>query len=95
MVQRKFPLFAVSLVLAFGAANRDPARFEDPDEIHLDRAVNPHAAFGIGAHRCLGSHLARREVNVALIEFIARVPRFELAEPAAWHGIGPLLLRRT
>ena len=83
------------VVLAFGAANRDPARFEDPDEVHLDRAVNPHAAFGIGAHRCLGSHLARREVNVALTEFIARVPRFELAEPTVWHGIGPLLLRRT
>ncbi len=81
------------VALVFGAANRDPARFVDPDEIRLDRVENPHAAFGIGAHRCLGSNLARREVNVALAELIARYPRFELAEPAPWHGIGPLMLR--
>jgi cytochrome P450 len=82
------------VVLAFGAANRDPERFECPDEIRLSRAENPHSAFGIGAHRCLGSNLARREVNVGLEEFIARVPRFELATPSPWHGIGPLMLRR-
>ncbi len=82
------------VVLAFGAANRDPERFECPDEVRLNRAENPHSAFGIGAHRCLGSNLARREVNVGLEEFIARVPRFELAAPAQWHGIGPLMLRR-
>jgi cytochrome P450 len=81
------------VALVFGAANRDPERFADADEIRLDRAVNPHAAFGIGAHRCLGSNLARREVNIALEELIARYPRFELAEPAPWHGIGPLKLR--
>jgi cytochrome P450 len=81
------------VVLVFGAANRDPARFDAPNEIRLDREHNPHTAFGIGAHRCLGSNLARREVNVALEEFITRYPRFELAEPSPWHGIGPLLLR--
>jgi cytochrome P450 len=81
------------VVLAFGAANRDPARFDCPNEIDLGRESNPHAAFGVGAHRCLGSNLARREVNVALTELVARYPRFELAEPAPWHGIGPLLLR--
>ena len=81
------------VALVFGAANRDPQRFADPDEIRLDRVENPHAAFGIGAHRCLGSNLARREVNVALEELIARYPRFELAEPAPWHGIGALMLR--
>jgi cytochrome P450 len=81
------------VVLAFGAANRDPERFECPYEVRLDRESNPHTAFGAGAHRCLGSNLARREVNVALEEMILRHPRFELAEPAPWHGIGPLLLR--
>jgi cytochrome P450 len=81
------------VVLAFGAANRDPERFECPYEVRLDRESNPHTAFGAGAHRCLGSNLARREVNVALEEMILRHPRFELAEPAPWHGIGPLMLR--
>jgi len=81
------------VVLAFGAANRDPERFECPYEVRLDRESNPHTAFGAGAHRCLGSNLARREVNVALEEMILRHPRFELAEPAPWHGIGPLMVR--
>ena len=83
------------VVLAFGAANRDPAAFPDPDEIRLDRAPNRHVAFGVGAHRCLGSNLARREVNVAMEVFLERLPRFELAEPAPWHGIGRLALRRS
>ncbi len=81
------------IVLAFGAANRDPQRFECPNEVRLDRANNVHTAFGLGIHRCIGSNLARREVNVALQEMIERYPRFELAEPAPWHGIGPLRLQ--
>ena len=81
------------VVLAFGAANRDPDVFECPYDVRIDRSPNPHVAFGIGAHRCLGSNLARREVNVALEEFIRRFPRFELAEPAPWHGVGRLAIR--
>jgi cytochrome P450 len=81
------------VVLAFGAANRDPEVFDCPHDIKLDRLSNPHTSFGIGAHRCLGSNLARREVNVALEEFVTRFPRFELAEPALWHGVGRLALR--
>ena len=81
------------VVLAFGAANRDPEVFECPHDIQLDRASNPHISFGIGAHRCLGSNLARREVNVALEEFIRRHPKFELAEPTTWHGVGRLAIR--
>ena len=80
-------------MLAFGAANRDPGVFECPHDVVLDRSPNPHTAFGVGAHRCLGSNLARREVIVALEEFVARYPRLHLAEPTVWHGIGPLLLR--
>jgi len=82
------------VVLAFGAANRDPEVFECPHEIKLDRPANPHTSFGVGAHRCLGSNLARREVNVALTEFISRFPKFELAEPSPWHGTGRLALRQ-
>lgn len=83
------------VVLAFGAANRDPKRFADPHDVRIDRTENPHTAFGVGAHRCLGSNLARREVNLGLAELIARFPTFTLAEPAPWHGIGPLMLRPT
>ena len=76
------------LLLPFPAANRDPAAFENPDVVQLDRARNRHAAFGLGRHRCLGSHLARMELRVALEEWLARYPDFELADPAAvtWSG---------
>ena len=76
------------LLLPFPAANRDPAAFENPDVVQLDRARNRHAAFGLGRHRCLGSHLARMELPVALEEWLARYPDFELADPAAvtWSG---------
>lgn len=80
------------VVIALGAANRDPEVFDRPNEVHLDRPANRHVAFGVGAHRCLGSNLARREVHVAIEEFIGRHPRFELAEPTVWHGVGPLRL---
>jgi cytochrome P450 len=76
------------LLLPFPAANRDPDFFEDPDVVRLDRAQNRHAAFGLGRHRCLGSHLARMELRVAIEEWLARYPAFELADPAAvtWSG---------
>jgi cytochrome P450 len=76
------------LLLPFPAANRDPAFFADPDVVRLDRTQNRHAAFGLGRHRCLGSHLARMELRVALEEWLARYPDFELADPAAvtWSG---------
>jgi len=71
------------LLLPFPAANRDPAVFENPGQVQLDRARNRHAAFGLGRHRCLGSNLARMELRVALEEWLARYPDFELADPAA------------
>jgi cytochrome P450 len=71
------------LLLPFPAANRDPAVFENPNHVQLDRANNRHAAFGLGRHRCLGSHLARMELRVALEEWLARYPEFELADPSA------------
>jgi len=71
------------LLLPFPAANRDPAVFENPGQVQLDRARNRHAAFGLGRHRCLGSNLARMELRVALQEWLARYPDFELSDPAA------------
>ena len=71
------------ILLSFPAANRDPELFEDAGEIVIDREVNRHSAFGLGIHRCLGSHLARMEVRVALETWLARFPSFSLADPGA------------
>lgn len=70
----------VSVLL--GAANVEPGRIADPDVVDLRRDVNPHIAFGAGIHRCLGSHLARLELRVALREFHARIPDYQLEEGA-------------
>ena len=71
------------VLLGFPAANRDPEVFADADRFIIDRAENRHAAFGLGIHRCVGSNLARLELRVAIEEFIARFPRFELTDPDA------------
>ena len=71
------------LLLPFPAANRDPEAFPDADQVIIDRAENRHAAFGLGIHRCLGSNLARMEMTVALEEWLARYPDFEVTDPAA------------
>jgi len=71
------------ILLSFPAANRDPAQFERAGEVVVDRAVNRHAAFGLGIHRCLGSHLARMELRVALAAWLERVPEFSLADRGA------------
>jgi hypothetical protein len=70
------------LLLPFPSANRDPEMFPDADAVILDRAENRHAAFGLGIHRCIGSNLARMELRVALEEWLARYPAFELVDPA-------------
>ena len=72
------------VLLPFPAANRDPHMFEDPDSFIIDREQNRHSAFGLGIHRCLGSNLARLELKVAIEEFIARFPSFELAGDVRW-----------
>src|SRR5271165_1817804 len=61
-----------------GAANTDPAEFRDPDVVDFRRNPNRHRAFGGGPHRCLGSHLARMELRVALREFHRRIPDYEI-----------------
>lgn len=77
------------ILLSFPAANRDPRVFDHADEVVLDREVNRHAAFGLGIHRCAGSHLARMELKVALEVWMEHFgDGFELADPAAvtWSG---------
>ncbi len=66
------------VLLAFPAANRDPDHFERADDVVIDRAHNRHVAFGVGIHRCAGSNLARMEMRVAIAEWLAALPEFEL-----------------
>ncbi|MCA2244789.1 cytochrome P450 [Mycobacterium sp. WUMAC-067] len=67
------------VLVSLSAANVDPAQFSDPLEVNLDRRGNSHLAFGGGAHRCLGSHLARRELRIAMREWHRRIPEYTLA----------------
>ncbi|RSN05674.1 cytochrome P450 [Nonomuraea sp. WAC 01424] len=71
------------ILLSFPAANRDPAHVDHPDHVLIDREVNRHAAFGLGIHRCVGSHLARMELRTALDVWLQRIPDFTLADPDA------------
>ena len=75
------------MLMNFPGANRDPEVFDRPDEVIIDRARNRHIAFGSGIHRCLGSNLARLEMEVSLKTWFDRIPEFELDEgPVAWAG---------
>ncbi len=66
------------VMVMIGSANTDEAEFPDGDVVRFDRDVNPHIAFGGGIHRCLGSHLARLELRVALREWHKRIPDYEV-----------------
>ncbi|MCX4098451.1 cytochrome P450 [Nocardia sp. alder85J] len=68
------------LILLLCSANRDAAEFAQPDALQLDRRPNRHLSFGAGAHRCLGSHLARVELRLALEEIHRRIPDYALVE---------------
>ena len=68
------------IVLPNTIANRDASAFSDPQTIDLDRKVNNHVTFGVGPHRCIGSHLAKREIMVSLQAWLKQIPDFELAE---------------
>jgi cytochrome P450 len=63
------------------AANRDPARFREPDLLDVTREYSPHLAFGHGVHQCLGQQLARVEMRVGLGALLTRFPGLRLAVP--------------
>lgn len=69
------------LWLGIGSANRDPRKFPNPDEFDMNRAdLNHHLGFAAGPHRCLGMHLARHELVIALQEWHKRIPDYHIAE---------------
>ena len=68
------------VVMLYGAANRDPRVFDDPETFDVTRSPNPHVGFGgPGPHFCLGANLARRELDVAFRQLLTRLPDLELA----------------
>jgi cytochrome P450 len=71
-----------TLALFWPSANRDEAVFEQPDRFCIDRHPNPHLAFGIGEHICMGAHLARMELRAALRALVTRFDAIEQAGPA-------------
>ena len=84
--------------LLLGSANRDAAKFVEPDAFVAGRRPNPHVSFGAGIHACVGAPLARLEMQVALRVLFERLPRLALAEPPvfrnAWHfrGVNALVI---
>ena len=81
------PLQAGALVtLCIGAANRDPAQFDNPDVLDLARENNRHLAFGFGIHQCAGLSLARLEGRIAIARFVARFPAYRLTHPPTRGG---------
>jgi cytochrome P450 len=69
------------VLLLYGAANRDPRRFPDPDRLDLTRPVLRHLAFGSGIHHCLGAPLARLEARVALGRLLVKMPDYAISGP--------------
>ena len=70
-------------LLVWASANRDASWFDNPDAIDLDRFPNRHMTFGLGAHRCLGSTLARAQIKVALTAVLRRLPDYAIDESQA------------
>jgi cytochrome P450 len=68
------------VMLPLAVSNRDPERYDNPLTVDLDRQTSNHIAFGSGPHRCLGSHLARLELNIAVEEWHRRIPDYRIAD---------------
>lgn len=76
------------MILMLCSANRDAAQFADPGALDITRSPNRHLSFGAGVHRCLGSHLGRIELNIALEELHRRIPDYALVknDPPVFHS---------
>jgi len=72
------------VVMYFGSANRDPAKFARADRLDLSRTPNEHIAFGTGPHGCLGQHIARIEIDAMLGEVLTRMKDFRLKGDPRW-----------
>jgi cytochrome P450 len=70
------------VVIWFGAANRDPSVFPEPDRLDLGRSPNPHVAFGVGPHFCLGAHLARLQMSEMMRRLLDAAPDLTIGEPS-------------
>ena len=82
------------LHLRYAAANRDPAKYHDPDKFDIGRDnARTHLAFGKGIHMCVGNMLSRKEVTVAFDELLSRLTNFEVADEAAITIPPNMLLR--
>jgi len=74
------------IAVVFGAANRDPNVFPDPDKLDITRQDNPHLAFGSGRHHCLGASLARMEARISIMALLERMPEIRLLrEKPEWN----------
>ena len=76
------------MLMLLGGADLDPSRFSDPERTDIDREDKVHIAFGTGPHRCVGSHLARIELQILYEELLAGLPTFRLdpEHPPEFHG---------
>ncbi|MCE2391733.1 MAG: cytochrome P450 [Proteobacteria bacterium] len=68
------------VLLCWAAANRDPEVFENPDDVILDRFPNRHQSFGLGSHRCSGSHVARVQFAAMITQILERMPDYRIDE---------------
>jgi cytochrome P450 RapN len=91
-----------AVIVQADSANHDETVFDDPDELHFDRVVNRHLAFGFGPHHCLGAQLARMQLRIALETLLCELPGLTLARSAdqiEWKAgrssLGPVALPVT
>jgi cytochrome P450 len=69
-------------MMSWLGANFDPKVFDEPDVVDIDRSPNPHLAFGVGTHRCIGLHVARTLFHVMVREVLTRIPDYKVEHQA-------------